>query len=52
MDTRQLRFCLSIACAQLKGQECQVEECVHPDVAKALEERREQLREVKYGGHA
>ncbi|MBU1173092.1 MAG: hypothetical protein KKD44_26310 [Proteobacteria bacterium] len=46
---KKWRFCKSIACEHLKGQECQVEQCQHPDMAQALKERRAQLMEVKNG---
>ncbi len=49
IDRGQLRFCLAIACDKRKGRECGVDECIHPDKAKALDERRAALKEVLYG---
>ena len=49
MDGKQFRFCKAIACARLKGFECEIEECEHPDKAKALEERRKVLKAVRNG---
>jgi len=47
IDSRQLRFCKTIGCEQLKGADCLVQECLHSDMAKAIEELRAQLKAVK-----
>jgi len=49
VDAMQWRFCKAISCKQLARTECQAEKCEHPDKAKALVERRDQLKAVKYG---
>ncbi len=47
MDSKQMRFCLSIRCTELKGRECGLKECKHPDKDQAIAERRQ---EVAHGG--
>ena len=49
VDRIKWRFCKAIACQNLTGTECKVEQCEHLDIAKALEERRAELKAVKYG---
>jgi hypothetical protein len=49
-DTKQWRFCRTIACEQLDGRNCKAEQCIHLDKAVAVEERLEQLKVVKHGG--
>jgi len=51
LNSRELRFCLSIDCAQLKTGKCPAKECQYPDKKVAVEERIARLSEVKYGGN-
>lgn len=52
LQSIKLRFCRSIACDKLKGLECEVDECEHPDRLTAVRERQKKLKEVKHGGSA
>ena len=50
IEPRQWRFCRAIACTQLNGSACKLEQCEHPDKTQALKERRDVLAGVKCGG--
>ena len=49
LDRIKWRFCRAVNCARLKGLECEAEQCEHPDTEKALNDRRAELKAVKYG---
>ena len=49
MDTKQMRFCVSIACKKLVKRECTAKECEHPDKEAAIGKR---MQEVKHGGNS
>jgi len=45
----QWRFCKAVTCKSLKDFDCTLEKCDKPNKAKALNERRAELQEVKNG---
>ena len=53
MDTRQYRYCRSIACTNLDGLDCKIADCSKKDKSKAIKDRIEKLKDekgVKHGG--
>ena len=52
MDSKELRFCVSVDCPKLKSGKCSVKECRYPDKKLAVEERIAKLQEVKHGGNS
>lgn len=52
LDSKKLRFCMSIACDELSGTECKAKECKELDKVEALAQLRKKQKEVKHGGNS
>jgi len=55
IEPRKWRTCKSINCVYLDNGNCKVEQCEHPDIGEAVQERIKKLmseREVNYGGNS
>lgn len=52
LESKELRYCLSIDCNQLKNRKCKAKECPNSDKKVAIQEKRAMLIEVKHGGNS